>query len=240
MRSAIGFDHHAASHTAVAARRFDFARRITGHSAARTNTMPRIPPGRKRARTVRRRVRRPNRFQPDAPVVQRACNRSPNTMPCDSGPPLCGQRSSDREYAVVAGAEHGDVPSGWCAGSTRAPSGWMSSSVQTGMNFFMGELRTAACAAIAIAYTSRRPAARIAEIDARLGRLVPRIGFAIERELQPFPRARARPPASSRIRSSRGRARRARCNARYARGTSLPRDRVAGTRRCARALLPAS
>src|SRR2546425_4230332 len=98
-------------------------------------------------------------------------------MPCDSGPPLCGQRSRNantRSAAIRKIAMFPPADSG--RSTTRAPSTGSSSSRQMRIQSFTGTRLRRHC----------RERNVLSLIDAGTRGLVPWVGLTVERELQPL------------------------------------------------------
>jgi hypothetical protein len=119
------------------------------------------------------------------PIVQPCSGhetRSPKTIPCDSGPPRMRAAVVEREHLVAVGAEHGDVddrPRDHARAERRQL-------VEAADVDEPGGARGIRPSSLRERRQSRRPA-RTGAGRCRGLRLVPRVGLAGERELQPLP-----------------------------------------------------
>src|SRR5438445_9540831 len=106
----------------------------------------------------------------------------PKTIPCDKGPPLCGQRSSSAKHSPSALRNTAISPP--VRRRTRAPSSGISSGRQT---LIQRAMRTGSRGFInASAITPAPPVFRTRALPARRA-LLPRIGLALDCVLQPCP-----------------------------------------------------
>src|SRR5688500_2626120 len=202
----LGVDQHAATDAAVAARR---ARPRASHDrgadaihqpvrsawAGKSSSDSHTSPASTRAANFRTQPTSGAQASPVASAMFQLCSGqvtvSPATMPCDSGPPLCGQRSSTA-YTWSVAVRNSAMLSASARSSTRAPSAGMSSSLQ---------MRTQVARSIAVSTTAFSTTALMSALDFNRNALVqpqrlvltrllagdarrPRIGQAFQREQQ--------------------------------------------------------
>ena len=194
--AAVVLDDDAAADAAIAAGRARLGQsQPSGCRARRRHDSHRLARAPRIARARSHRPARPAR-SPSAKLDDQLCSgqatRSPNTMPCDSGPPLCGQRSSSANTRSSAVRNTATLPSMLGRSITRAPSDGMSAtrarSSCTLRHVARGRhVRSASTSVAGHQRAARTAAGRLRAVPM----LVPGIGLAVERELQPLPQRAA-------------------------------------------------